>query len=336
MKTLVHQLNSALLCFGIVFFFTGCQKAVPVKAVKATLSHVEYTISTTTAGTVEAEQQAILVFGTLGRVQEILVDTGDEVRKGALLARQENQDMRSIFLNAEKDLNRTTRLFKEKLVSRASLDEAKRTHDVARANVDKTEIHAPFDGTIMELNLEIGETSQPQFTPEKPPLRIVDRKPRTIKGNVDEVDLSKIKIGTRARVKVLAVRPKPYPAVVSRIVPFVSTNKEQERTASVELKMLENDEFIPVGASAEIEIIIEAKDRTLALPSRAILGAGSARHVFKVVDNRLHKTAIQVGIGNYDRMEVLSGISEGDLIAQPGDTELTDGMKVQTEQVPWP
>ena len=100
--------------------------------------------------------------------------------------------------------------------------------------------------------------------------------------------------------------------------------------------MLENDEFIPVGASAEIEIIIEAKDRTLALPSRAILGAGSARHVFKVVDNRLHKTAIQVGIGNYDRMEVLSGISEGDLIAQPGDTELTDGMKVQTEQVPWP
>jgi len=316
--------------------WVGCQKAVPVKTVKTALTQVEQTVSTTTAGTVEAKNQAILVFGSLGRVQEIYVEAGASVTRGQLLAKQENKDIESVFQNARNDRERSLRLFREKLISRANLDEAIRTYEVAKANLDKTEIRAPFNGVITELNLNVGETSQPQSTPDKPPMRIVDQQPRRIEGNIDEVDLPKIKLNAPARIKILAVRPKPYSAVVTRIVPFISTNKEQERTAKVELEITESKALIPVGASAEVEIIVESKDNALAIPSRAILGAGSSRHVFRVLSGRLKKTPITVGIGNYDRTEILSGLAQGDSVALPGETELSDEMKINAESLEWP
>ena len=328
-----------LLFFGFALSMplAGCQKAPLVKAVKVTRASVETTISTTTTGTVDAEQQAVLNFGVVGRVDAVHVVTGQTATKGQLLARLENRDVASIYERALAELNRSKKLFSAGLVARATHDEAGKAYDTARANVQKTEIRAPFEGLVTDVNLEPGELSQLQTIPDSPPIRIVDRKPRVIKGDVDEVDLSRIQIGFPARVRIPAVRPESFDARVVRLVPYVNSTKEQERTSRVELTISNSPARpIPVGASAEIEIIVASKNDVLAVPSRALLGTGSDRYAYRFDNGRIHKTPVKIGIGNYERSELLSGLNSGDTIVLPGDVELEDKLKVKIELLPWP
>ncbi len=94
---------------------------------------------------------------------------------------------------------------------------------------------------------------------------------------------------------------------------------------------------VPVGASAEVEILIETKERALTVPARAVLGTAKQRYVYKVVDGLLVKSMVTVGVGNYEKKEILTGISDKDLVVLPADdNELQNGQKVETETQAWP
>lgn len=336
MKDLITRLGAV----GFVLL-AGCTQT-SLKAVRAAPARVESTVTTTSAGTVRAEQQAVLAFGSGGRVTRVSVEAGDRVRREEILAELENDDLRTVFRDAARELKRSQKLFASGLVSRADLDEAGKAFEIAKTNFDKSLIQAPFDGIVTEVNLEMGELAQAGAVSEaNPPIRIVDTLPRLIRGDIDEVDLSKVKVGTPARVKIQATGGGWFPAQVTKVVPFVSTVKEQDRTSQIELRMGEiitgGAERIPVGASADIELITEAKDRTLAVPARVALGHGQSRYVFRFEEGRIRKTPIRIGIGNYGRVEILSGLSQGDVVVfPPEEAELKDGMKAKVEIQPWP
>ncbi len=316
----------------------GCSKKPVLKAARASRTAVETTVTTTSSGTVEADQQAILGFSAPGRVSQVLIHPGERVKKGRLLARLENVDLETISSDAERELKRADELYSSGLVSRVALEEARKNVQIARANRDKSVIRAPFDGVVTEVNLEVGELAQmTSVNPALPPLRLVDLKPRLVKGRIDEVDLAKVHAGSRARIKVPAVGARVFAAVVSRVVPFVNSAKEQDRTSQVELRIPDSDSSIPVGASADIEIVVDSKSDALAVPTRALLGHTGAKYVFRAVAGQLVKTAVSTGIGNYDRTELLSGVHEGDLIVYPPeDRDLVEGLKIETEAATWP
>jgi len=314
---------------------SACSSSLQLKAIKAVTTQVETTISTTSTGTVDAQNQAVLNFGTAGRVESILVRAGQAVKKGQLIAKLDNRDAQTSFDNASKELGRAKELFKDGLVSQAGLDDGNKGYEFAKANLDRSEIRAPFDGVISEVNLKVGELSQTGLS-SLPPIRIVDQKPRIVKGDIDEIDLWKVKKGMPARIKIPAMHNQGFAAEVSQIIPYINTSKEQERTAKIELKIVDNDTTIPVGASAEIEIITESKPNVLALPTRSVLGMSKARYVYIYDDGKIRKTSVTVGIGNYDRTELLSGVSLGDTVILPGDLELKDGGSAKIEIQPWP
>ena len=320
-----------------LFLLTSCGRPLVLKGVKATETRVEATVTTTTSGTIEAEQQAILSFTTTGRVARINVKVGAEVKKNQILAELDNNDLKTIRDDAERESKRGDELFKEGLISRAGLDESKKAFEIARSNYERSVIRAPFDGMISDLNLQIGELSQSAPT-TKAPMQIMDLKPRIIKGEIDEADLGKVKVGSPARVKILAMRRKePFEAEVTQVVPFVGTTREQDRTSRIELRFKNVTELIPVGASADVEIIVNSKEGVTALPTRAVVGSGSKRSVFVWDGARLQKREVQLGLGNYDRTEIVSGIKSGETVALPGeDIELVDGMKAKVDTSPWP
>ena len=326
---------------GLGLASAACSPTLAVKGVHAARATAESTLTTTSSGTVEAEQQAILGFTAPGRIKKISAQVGDPVKRDQILAELDNGDLEVVAQDAARDLKRAQELFASGLVSRVALDEAKRSYEIARANLDKTVIRAPFSGIITEKNLELGGLAQAVSTTasntSKAPIRIVDLEPRIVKGSIDEVDLSKVKIGSPARIKIPAVRSAPFAAVVSRVVPFVSTVKEQDRTSQIELKITDAKQLIPVGASADIEIIVNSKKDVLTIPTRLILGRADQKRVFKLDGSKIHSTTIQTGIGNYDRTEILSGLSEGDVVIfPPAETDLQDGRKVKAEITPWP
>jgi HlyD family secretion protein len=329
------------LLFILTFtLLISCGNKITVQAIKMAKGTVESTVNTTNSGTVEALQQAELAFGTAGRIAKIYVTTGTAVKAGQVIAELENADLKAVYNESLKESGRSKALFDSGLVSIANLDSSKRATEVNRINLDKTIMKAPFDGMITTLNLKIGEFYQSSIgvtAEKKVAAQIIDLKKRIIKGEVDEVDLQKIKVGQLARVKVPALRNQIINARLTKVVPFVSTVKDQDRTSEIELEIIEDKILVPVGASADVEIITEQKENTNILPTNVLTGVGGNKSVFVISDNKLVKKPVKIGTGNYERVEILEGLSPNDLIAKPQDgIELVEGLKVKVEEKAWP
>lgn len=330
----------SLLNMSILLFVSSCAPKTQVSAIKLAQGNVETTVTTTNSGTIEAKEQAELAFGTTGRIYKIYVSLGDQVKKGTVIAELENADFRAIYNETLKDYGRSAELFKNGLVSTANLDGSNRALQVARLNLDKTIIKAPFDGMITALNLKVGEFysggASLAGSEKKIDVQIIDLKTRIIKGEVDEVDLQKISIGQDARVKIPAMKNEVIKARLTKVVPFVSTVKDQDRTSQIELEVFENQGLIPVGASADVEIVVESKKAANILPAMVLVGVGQNRSVFVIENSKLIKRPVKIGIGNYDRVEILEGLKPNDLIAQPLEgVELIEGMKVKIKETKW-
>jgi HlyD family secretion protein len=325
-----HRIHAvATVLWALHLSVTGCSRSPEVTAVAVQRSSVESVVSSVTSGTVRAEQVAELAFGTVGRVKELNVKLGDHVQAGAVLAQVENDDLRSRMRVATEELERATTLYRSNALSRSAYIQAGGDFDAARIGYEKSIIKAPYDGIIAELNLEIGQLSQITAVIPLALIRIIDTKPRYIRAEIDEVDLSKVQIGMPARVKILAVRREPFLAKVRKIVPFVSSIREQDRTSEVELDVESRGELLPPGASADVEIITDVKASALTLLPKTVLGRGSERYVYRIEAGIARRIPVQVGLSSYAATEIVSGVSEGDTVVIPSDKfELQDGMSV--------
>lgn len=328
----------------ISMILSSCSSKPKIEAIKLGVGSVESTVTTINSGTVEAQNQAELAFGTVGRISKIYVSLGSKVNSDAIIAELENADLEAVYKEAQKELVRAEELFKNGLVSIANLDSAKRAREVTRLNYEKTLMKAPFSGMITAMDLKVGEFYQStQALNQKPLVQIIDLKKRIIKGEIDEVDLQKVSAGFLARVKIPALKNQIFKAKVTKVVPFVSTAKDQDRTSQIELEILEakdennKDILIPVGASADVEIISETKDNVHILPTNVLTGTGKMRSLYKILDGKLVKKIVTLGLGNYERVEVLEGLSSDELVARPvSGLELVEGMKVLAKETKWP
>lgn len=315
----------------------GCGSTPEFKGVKAAKTHVELTVSSVNSGTVKAEREAELAFGTVGRVSRNNAHVGIFVTKSTILAELENLDLVTAFETSKHDFDRATQLAKTQAISTQQVESSQRAYDLARSSYEKSLIRAPFDGLITEVNLEVGQLSQITAVLPKPLVKIVDLDPRYVEAEIDEVDLPKLSVGLPARIKILAVRREPFKGTIRRIVSYVSTIREQDRTSLIELNVEPEGVLLPAGASADIEIVAVDKTNVLAVPSRVVLGRGNSRYVFRLVDGRSVKAPVTIGIGNYDRTEIQSGLSENDTVLYPSENvELQDQQKVKVKIESWP
>ncbi len=312
---------------------SGCRKSALIRIASVEQGEVEAVVVGVNSGTVEAEQVAELAFGAVGRVKRVAVSLGDAVTAGSILAEIENDDLHSQLGVAREELARAERLEKSRAASRSTVIQAQGFFDSARIAYEKSLIKAPFNGIIVERNLEVGQLSQITAVIPSPALRIVDTQPRYISVEIDEVDSSKIAIGQEARIKILAVRREPFLGSVRKVVPFVSSAREQDRTTAVELAIDSEEILLPVGASADVEIVTEHKQDVLVAPSQAVLGRGGKRHVYVVRSGQLEKREVQVGISGFVSTEIVHGLKLHDVIAMPSDKfELKDQMDIEIQE----
>lgn len=317
----------------VIFSLSGCKGKPQVRVAPVTKAHVEATVSSVNSGTVRAEGNTELAFGTVGRVKEVNVKLGDSVREGQILAQVENDDLTSRLQSALEEYERSQRLSKSDAMSKSGVTQARATYDAAVTAYEKSLIKAPYDGVVAELNLEVGELSQITAVIPQAPIRIVDVKPRYVRAEIDEVDLPKVKVGLPARVKILAIRKEPFKARVRKVVPFVSSIREQDRTSEIELDIDSEGLLLPAGASADVEVITETKDDVLTVTSRALLGRGEDRYVYVLNGSKLKKTPVKVGIYGYTVSEIVSGLTPSDTVVLPSDKfELSDGLRVAVAQ----
>jgi len=306
--------------------FLGCAQPVEVKESVVQKRDVESLVTSVNAGTVKPEKSAELAFGAVGRVETINVELGQSVKSGEILASIENLDLVTNLSRMEREFKRRQNL---PSIPQSELDMSKQGVDSASMQLEKTRIRAPYDGIIAEVNLEIGQLSQITTVIPKAPLRIVDLQPRYVRAQVDEADLPKVKLGQESRVKILAVRREPFNGVLRKIVPYVSNVREQDRTSEIEVT-IETEETIPAGASADVEIILEKRTNVLAVPARALFGRAQDKYVYVEESGLGKKQPVQIGLSNFDYVEIFSGLSEGQKVLLPTDrSEALDGVKIK-------
>ena len=324
MQILKGRLLSPVLL--LIFVLFGCSQPVEVREAVVQKRDVESIVTSVNAGTIRAEKSAELAFGAVGRVESMNVSLGQSVKAGEILASIENSDLATNLSRMEKEYKRRQNL---NGIPESEVEASKQGVETAEMLLEKTRIRAPYDGIIAEVNLEIGQLSQITTVIPKAPLRIVDLQPRYVRAQIDEADLPKVKLGQEARIKILAVRKEPFSGKLRKIVPYVSNVREQDRTSEIEVT-IETNENIPAGASADVEIILERRPNVFALPARAFFGRAKEKYVYIEDGSRAKKQPVQVGLSNFDYVEILFGLTEGQRVLLPTDrSEALDGAKVK-------
>jgi len=266
---------------------------------------------------------------------------------------------------AAREAERQQTLFNKKLVSEEVVDQAatnalaldancksataghevsKRRIDVAQANLERTRIRAPFDGTIAEINGELAEfvTPSPIGVSTPPAVDLVDISCLYISAPIDEVDAPRIKTLMDAHISLDAFPGERFDGIVQRIAPYVLAVEKQARTVEVETVFSNPDEFARMlpGYSADVEIILDSQRDVLRIPSEAILRDGvanneQAEQAVLVIhdDGLLERRTITSGISNWQFTEITSGLKADEQIVLSVDRDgVVEGAYVSSEK----
>jgi RND family efflux transporter MFP subunit len=188
----------------------------------------------------------------------------------------------------------------------------------AKQELLKTEIIAPFDGTIVAVDVK-GNDQLSQFDySSKPAVYLVDTKTIRMKGIIDEIDITKVSVGQPAIIKVDALPGRDLKGSVRFVSPF-GTLQSGVVNFPVEIYMDkdENTEGLRGGLTATADIITGMRTDVLQVPNRAIKGLAGDFWVDVVVDADTAKTEkhpVKTGMQNKKNTEIISGLKEGEKV----------------------
>ena len=203
----------------------------------------------------------------------------------------------------------------------AGVDRAKAAIQEAQAGLDKTVLRAPFSGILADVKVEVGEwiTPAPPGVPIPPVLDLIDTTSIYISAPMDEVDSAKVHPSQKVRVTLDPYPGKHFLGHVVQVSPYVDDIEEQNRTVDIEVD-LQDPEFTKTllpGTSADVEVILSVREDVLRIPRPTLL---EGNKVWVVENRRLTERKIQVGLKNWDYVEVLKGINAGESVVTSLDS----------------
>ena len=304
------------------------------------------------AGEVRAREESALAFRVGGKLVRRLVDVGDRVRAGQLLAELDPGDLQlqaqaaqaqlaaaqAELARAGADRARFAKLAQQQLVSRSALDAQDAAYaaaagqvrairaqrDVARNQAAYAQLRAPRDGAIASRQAEAGQVvaaGQPVFV-------LAADSGREVAFAVPEGAIASVHAGDPVTVELWNT---PNARLHGRIRELAPAADPQTRTYAARAT-LDDADAVTLGQSARVLLDRESVDgdgaRQLSVPLAAVQrGAGNASAVW-VVDpatRKLHLTPVRLGAWDEDRVPVLSGLRAGDWVVAAGGHLLREG-----------
>jgi HlyD family secretion protein len=217
--------------------------------------------------------------------------------------------------------------------ARGDIEQSKSRIALARAGLNRMVLRAPFDGVVADISGELGEyaTPSPPGILTIPAIDLIDDSCMYVSAPIDEVDAAKLKVGQLSRISLDAMKGRTFAGKVRRIAPYVLDLEKQARTVEVEVefdKVAEKDNLL-VGYSADVEIIHNVRNGVLRIPTQTLL---EGNRVLRYGNNGvLEERKVTAGLSNWEYVEVLSGLEEGDQIVSSLDRA---GVKAGVSVVP--
>ena len=221
--------------------------------------------------------------------------------------------------------------------ARAQAKEAQARIGASRADTSRTVVKAPFDGIVAEVNGEVGEylTPSPPGIMTLPAIDLIDDTCLYVSAPIDEVDAAQLKIGMGGRITLDAYRGKHFTGKLRRIAPYVLALEKQARTVEVEVDFESPAEIrhLLVGYSADIEVVVDARDDVPRIPTSALMPG--SRVLVLNADGVLEERKIETGLSNWEFTEAKGGLARGDRVVTSLEREgVKAGAKAVAEEKP--
>lgn len=244
---------------------------------------------------------------------------------------EELQQNRLQLVQAEADVQSLQKA-KQALEQQAKLDEGRVALLVDHARVTVGDLEqrlesahgvAPFDGTLYSLPIRPGDFVKPgDLLGEMADLRQV-----RVRAFVDEPELGQIEVNQAVDI-LWDAHPDRIWTGRTEILPKQVVTRGTRNVGELLCSVTNDKQDLLPNTTVDVRIHISERPGALVIPRGAVFTEGDRRYVYQVEDDRLHRRAIKVGIANPTKIEVLSGLSEGDVVALPGEAPLKDNMRI--------
>lgn len=253
------------------------QKSIGLKVVEADIRQIEDVLLINGIVKPEPNRVADVTTRAEGRIEELYVNLGDQVKKGqrlaAILPRQIGNP--------------------PPLVS----------------------ITAPLSGIVVERNISLGGTAEPNQSL----FRIADLSNVIVEGEVFETDVSKVKLGQDARVRLDAHPDKVFTGKVT----FVASELDpMKRTLHFWVSVDNEDRLLKPELFANVALIVEHSKEVLTVPVEAIIDDGAEKFVFVKNGNQFVRQDIATGVSDDRYIEITDGLYPGDQVVTDGNRQI--------------
>jgi membrane fusion protein, multidrug efflux system len=292
-------------------------------------------------GSVDTKENIIIQPEFSGTLTALTVKAGQKVTKGQILARVDDAGMSQQLaqIQTQYELAKTTyerqkNLWDQKIGSeiqylqaQTQMTSLQKSMGQMNAQLSKTIIRAPFSGTIDELFVEKGQVVAPG---PQGLMRIVNLGNMFVSTSVPETYIGKLKVGTEVDVYLTSLG-KTYKGKVRQIGNFINPNN---RSFGIEVSIPNPDNMLRPNQVAKLKIIdYVSKDATV-VPTNVIQEDGKGNQYLYTVEGSngktgvAKKTIVTVGKSSDNVSEIISGLSEEDIIVTEGVNAISDGMKL--------
>jgi HlyD family secretion protein len=355
--------------FAIAYFVrTNSKSAIEYETTNPFISSIELTSVVT--GKVIPEDEVEIKPQLNGIIEKILVEEGDTVQNGQLIAViKVVPDERSVYgaqaqvtssklnlENGEKQLNRAKELFAKQIISQQEFEDAELRYNSAKENLKaaendleiimngsvagsstaNTNIRATLSGTILEIPVEVGDQviAANNFNAGTSVAIIADLSQMIFEGKVDESEVDKIRVGTNLQVSLGAVPDQTFDASLRFIAP-----KGSEEQGTVQFK-IEADVFLPAdftvraGYSANASLVLQEKDSVPAIREALLQFDNKTQEPYvevQTAEQTFERRDLTLGISDGINVEIVEGLEESDLIKVWNKTEEPDKLDENEE-----
>jgi HlyD family secretion protein len=375
-----------LIAVGVIAATRGGTKIDPSKLAKVEKGDLAKSVVAT--GKVTPITKVEVKSKASGIVKKLLVDYGDRVKKGQLLAqldkieieaqveqskaaleaaqanlKSSQADFERAKVDAEgpdvpllkRAYDRAVSMAKDGVVSTSALEDAQKNYEMAlnKQNVSKaqvtvlkakiaqsqaqvaedeanlkqleeqlsyTDIISPIDGIVLSRDVQMGDAVSSILVLGSSATLVMtlgDTSEVYVKGKVDESDIGKVYLGQRARIKVESFKDKTFDGKVTKISPM-GVEKDNVTTFEVRVSIQNPGGELKAEMTANAEIILEEHKNVLQIPEGAILYDKDKKASVEIPNPKgkegKDKIAVNIGISNGAKTEVLSGLKEGDQV----------------------
>lgn len=263
------------------------------------------------------------------RIEKIFVEVGDVVKKGQQLVKMESTQLATSLAqldNLKIELERVKVLYQSGGVSKQQLDQLQMQYDVAKKSAenlkDNIYLTSPINGIVTARNFDNGDVAAGQ-----PILQVMQINPVKLKINIPESFYNNVKKGMQVKAKTEIFGEEEFAGTVSLIYPTIDP---LTRTFTCEVKVNNANSKLKPGMFGRVELNL-GKAATIMVSDKAVVKQSGSNDKYIFVENNgvVEYRKVQLGRRIEDKIEIISGIADGENVVITGQSKLMDGTKVE-------